>query len=99
MSKPVILTVDDEPDVLKEIQRDLYGHFRTSYRIVKVGSGAQALKVVAELKQRGSDVALFMVDGAHRGGPALRRRKGERQDRSAQPAAAQLRDRRDPHVA
>ena len=62
MSKPVILTVDDEPDVLNAIERDLYGHFRTSYRIVKVGSGAQALKVVEELKQRGSDVALFMAD-------------------------------------
>src|SRR5688572_6884546 len=62
MSKPVILTVDDEPDVLSAIERDLYAHFRTSYRIVKAGSGQQALKVVEELKQRGSNVALFMVD-------------------------------------
>ena len=29
MSKPVILTVDDEPDVLNAIERDLYAHFRT----------------------------------------------------------------------
>jgi thioredoxin reductase (NADPH) len=62
MSKPVILTVDDEPDVLNAIERDLYAHFRTQYRIVKAGSGAQALKVVEELKQRGANVALFMVD-------------------------------------
>ncbi|HEX6313730.1 MAG TPA: FAD-dependent oxidoreductase [Gemmatimonadaceae bacterium] len=62
MSKPVIVTVDDEPDVLSAIERDLYAHFRTSYRIVKAGSGQQALKVVAELKQRGLNVALFMVD-------------------------------------
>ena len=62
MSKPVILTVDDEPDVLSAIERDLYAHFRTSYRIVKAGSGQQALKVVEELKQRGANVALFMVD-------------------------------------
>jgi len=62
MSKPVILAVDDEPDVLNAIERDLYAHFRTTFRIVKAGSGAQALKVVDELKQRGSDVALFMVD-------------------------------------
>ena len=62
MSKPVILTLDDEPDVLSAIERDLYSHFRTSYRIVKVGSGAEGLKVVAELKQRGANVALFMVD-------------------------------------
>lgn len=62
MSKPVILTVDDEPDVLNAIERDLRAHFRTDYRIVKVGSGAEALEVVRELKQRGASVALFMVD-------------------------------------
>ena len=62
MSKPVIITLDDEPDVLNAIERDLYAHFRTSYRIVKVGSGADGLRVVAELKQRGAEVALFMVD-------------------------------------
>ena len=62
MSKPVILTVDDEPDVLNAIERDLYAHFRTTYRIVKAGSGQQALKVVEELKRRGSNIALFMVD-------------------------------------
>src|SRR6186997_851931 len=62
MSKPVLLAVDDEPDVLNAIERDLYAHFRTNYRIVKVGSGAEALKVVQELKERGADIALFMVD-------------------------------------
>ena len=62
MSKPVILTVDDEPDVLNAIERDLRAHFRTDYRIVKVGSGSEALDVVRELKQRGANVALFMVD-------------------------------------
>ena len=62
MAKPVILTVDDEPDVLNAIERDLYSHFRTSYRIVKCGSGPQALKVVQELKERGAEIALFMVD-------------------------------------
>ena len=62
MSKPVILAVDDEPDVLNAIERDLYARFRTGYRIVKVGSGAEALKVVQELKQRGADIALFVVD-------------------------------------
>ncbi|NUQ13567.1 MAG: response regulator, partial [Gemmatimonadaceae bacterium] len=60
--KPVILTVDDDPDVLNAIERDLRQHFRTDYRIVKVGSGAEALDVVRALKQRGADVALFLVD-------------------------------------
>lgn len=62
MSKPVILTLDDEPDVLNAIERDLYSHFRTQYRIVKVSSGAEGLKVLADLKERGANVALLMVD-------------------------------------
>ena len=62
MSKPVILTLDDEPDVLNAIERDLYSHFRTQYRIVKVSSGTDGLKVLADLKERGANVALLMVD-------------------------------------
>lgn len=62
MSKPVILTVDDDPDVLNAIERDLRQHFRADYRIVKVGSGTEALGIVRQLKQRGANVALFLVD-------------------------------------
>lgn len=62
MSKPVILTVDDDPDVLNAIERDLRQHFRADYRIVKVGSGTEALEIVRQLKQRGASVALFLVD-------------------------------------
>jgi len=46
MSKPVVLVVDDEADVLNAIERDLRSHLRTEYRIVKVGSGSEALDVV-----------------------------------------------------
>ena len=62
MSKPVILTVDDDPDVLNAIERDLRQHFRSDYRIVKVGSGVEALDIVRQLKQRGANIALFLVD-------------------------------------
>jgi thioredoxin reductase (NADPH) len=60
--KPVILTVDDDPDVLNAIERDLRQHFRSDFRIVKVGSGMEALDIVRQLKQRGANVALFLVD-------------------------------------
>ena len=43
MSKPILLTVDDDPEVLNAIERDLRQHFRTDYRVVKASSGAQAL--------------------------------------------------------
>ncbi|MGH7674035.1 MAG: FAD-dependent oxidoreductase [Gemmatimonadales bacterium] len=62
MSKPVILTVDDDAEVLNAVERDLRSHFRTDYRIVKASSGAEALDAVQQMQQRGAQVALFLVD-------------------------------------
>src|SRR5512146_3091250 len=62
MSKPVILAVDDDPEVLNAVERDLRQHFRTDYRIIKVGSGPHALETTQQLKKRGSMIALFLVD-------------------------------------
>ena len=46
MPRPVILAVDDEPQVLNAIERDLRRHYRAEYRILKAGSGADALDAV-----------------------------------------------------
>jgi thioredoxin reductase (NADPH) len=62
MSKPILLTVDDDPEVLNAIERDLRHHFRADYRVVKASSGAQALDTVHQLLQRGAQIALFLVD-------------------------------------
>ena len=62
MSKPVILTVDDDPQVLAAIRRDLRSMYAKDYRIVSAGSGAEALETVNELKERGQAVALFLSD-------------------------------------
>jgi thioredoxin reductase (NADPH) len=62
MSKPVILAVDDEPEVLNSIRRDLRQHYSESYRVMHASSGRQAVETVAELKRRGTSVALFVVD-------------------------------------
>ena len=62
MPKPVILAVDDDPEVLNAVDRDLRRHFRADYRVMKVGSGAEALDTTRQLKQRGNLVALFLVD-------------------------------------
>jgi thioredoxin reductase (NADPH) len=61
-NKPVLLAVDDDPEVLNAIERDLRHHFRADYRVVKASSGAQALDAVRQLLQRGAQVALFLVD-------------------------------------
>jgi thioredoxin reductase (NADPH) len=62
MARPVILTVDDEPQVLNAIERDLRDRFGSHYRIVKAPSGDEALAAVRELKRRGGALALFLVD-------------------------------------
>ena len=62
MPPPIILTVDDESQVLNAIERDLRRHFRRDYRIVKAGSGADALDALRGLQRRSSPVALFLAD-------------------------------------
>lgn len=62
MVKPVILTLDDEPQVLNAVGRDLRAHFRSDYRIISAGSGREALDALRQLKQRNTPVALFLVD-------------------------------------
>lgn len=62
MAKPVILMVDDDPQVLNAVERDLRAYFHSDYRLVKAGSGAEALQAARQLKQRGAALALFLVD-------------------------------------
>lgn len=62
MAKPIILTVDDEPQVLNAIERDLQSHFRGEYRILKARSGGEALESLVQLKRRNAPVALLLVD-------------------------------------
>jgi len=62
MIKPVILTLDDEPQVLNAIARDLRAHYRGDYRIISASTGKDALDALRQLKQRNTPVALFLVD-------------------------------------
>jgi thioredoxin reductase (NADPH) len=59
---PVILVVDDEPTVLAAVARDLRQGFGERYRIVRAGSGDEALEVLRELVRRGEQVALLVAD-------------------------------------
>jgi thioredoxin reductase (NADPH) len=62
MTRPVILSVDDDREVLGAIERDLRRKYRPDYRIVTAASGPDALEAARELKRRGTPVALFLVD-------------------------------------
>lgn len=62
MAKPAIVTVDDDPQVLAAVRRDLRSKYAAAYRIVSASSGAEALEAAEKLKGRGDSVALFLVD-------------------------------------
>jgi thioredoxin reductase (NADPH) len=62
MPKPVLLTVDDDPEVLRAIERDLRVHYAQKYRVMRADSGSAALSTLRELKARNNPVALLLAD-------------------------------------
>src|SRR3954471_21680747 len=62
MPKPVLLTVDDDPEVLRAIERDLRTRYSQQYRIMRADSGSAALSTLKELKARNNPVALLLAD-------------------------------------
>src|SRR5260370_40952574 len=62
MAKPVLLTVDDDQQVLRSIERDLRRHYGDHYRILRAESGMSALDTLRQLKTRNDSVALLLAD-------------------------------------
>ena len=62
MTKPAIITVDDDPEVRQAIARDLRKEYGDRFRILRADSGMAALEVLKELKLRNDPVALLIVD-------------------------------------
>jgi thioredoxin reductase (NADPH) len=60
--KSIIFTIDDEPQVLNAVERDLRSKYSKKYRIMKSSSSKEALNTVKELKKRSEIVSLFLVD-------------------------------------
>jgi thioredoxin reductase (NADPH) len=61
-AKPVLMTVDDDTDVLRAIERDLRRQYGGEYRVLRADSGQSALDALKQLQQRNETVALFLVD-------------------------------------
>jgi thioredoxin reductase (NADPH) len=61
-SKPVLVTVDDDPGVSRAVARDLRRRYGQDHRIVRAESGPQALEALAEIKLRGDPVAVLLAD-------------------------------------
>ena len=62
MPKPVLMTVDDDPEVLRAIERDLRSRYSDRYRVMRANSGSAALHTLRELKTRNNPVALLLAD-------------------------------------
>ncbi|HEY1251335.1 MAG TPA: FAD-dependent oxidoreductase [Thermoanaerobaculia bacterium] len=62
MNKPVLLVVDDDPQVLAAVRRDLRSRYREQYTVVSAGSGPEALETARELKSRGDSLAMLISD-------------------------------------
>ncbi len=62
MAKPYILSVDDEPQVLNAVNRDLRRYYQRDYRILKSSSGQEALATLEQLRERNEAVALLLAD-------------------------------------
>ncbi len=62
MLKPTLLTVDDDPNVLRAIERDLRSRYGDRYRVLRANSGDAGLDLLRELKVRNDAVALLLAD-------------------------------------
>lgn len=62
MGKPIILTLDDDPNVLQAVAHDLRSRFGSDYKITRADSGDSALELLTALRERGDRAALLLVD-------------------------------------
>ncbi|HZS26881.1 MAG TPA: FAD-dependent oxidoreductase [Candidatus Angelobacter sp.] len=62
MAKPILLSVDDDSDVLRAIERDLRSHYGAEYRVLASDSPHAALDLLKQLKIRNDSVALLLAD-------------------------------------
>jgi thioredoxin reductase (NADPH) len=62
MAKPILLSVDDDPDVLRAIERDLRSKYGAEYRVIGTDSPEAALTLLKQLKVRNDSVALLLAD-------------------------------------
>ncbi|HXA78168.1 MAG TPA: FAD-dependent oxidoreductase [Candidatus Acidoferrales bacterium] len=62
MSKPILLSVDDDSDVLRAIERDLRSKYGAEYRVIGSDSPVGALALLKQLRVRNDSVALLLAD-------------------------------------
>jgi thioredoxin reductase (NADPH) len=60
--KPIIFSIDDDPQVLRSIKRDLRNRYKSDYRVLSEEDPERALYALSQLKKQGVNVALLLSD-------------------------------------
>ena len=61
MSGPLLVAVDDDPDLLRDVERELRNRYAADYRVRCVGSASEARVMLQELAAAGEEVALVLA--------------------------------------
>jgi len=61
VSVPVLLAVDEDPQALSEVERELVDRYSRSYRVVCSSSAEEAMAELRALREAGEDVALVLA--------------------------------------
>jgi thioredoxin reductase (NADPH) len=62
MNKPIIFSIDDDPQVSRAISRDLKTQYNSDYKVISTTSANEALEALTDMKNSGDTVAMFVVD-------------------------------------
>ncbi len=62
MKLPIIFLIDDDPQVLRALSRDVRQRYKKEYQILSTEDPEEALASLKELKRTGEEVALFVSD-------------------------------------
>ncbi|MEP7362658.1 MAG: FAD-dependent oxidoreductase [Acidobacteriota bacterium] len=62
MNRPILLVIDDDPQVLAAMRRDLRTRYREQYLVMCAASGEEGLTTARELKSRGDALAMIISD-------------------------------------
>ncbi len=61
-SKPSLIAVDDDPEVLRAVERDLRNRYGKDFRVMRCSTGAEVIELLQQLDQRGDPVAMILAD-------------------------------------
>lgn len=62
MSRPIIFAIDDDPQVLRALNRDLRSQYGKEYKIMSTESANEALETLVEMRNAGDVIAIFISD-------------------------------------